>query len=123
MKAHHPIIKSASKASRLPCVEILTSRKKEPTAWRQVAMYAMRDSGMTYAEIAAVVKRDTSTTHSACAKLSKLANQNWFVEMLDKIGFVAIEVKAQQDCRAAVDRICQAIPPRLYMDAFGMADD
>jgi hypothetical protein len=85
-------------------------------------MYAMRDSGMTYAEISSAIKRDTSTIQSTCAKLSKLVKQNWFVEMLDKIGVVAREIKSGQEKRAAIDAAYFNAPLRLYMNAFSMAD-
>lgn len=120
---YHPVIKSVAKASKLCCHSVINDRKKEPTAWRQVAMYVMRDSGMSYAEIAAVVKKDISTIQITCAKLSKLLKQDWFTNMLNKIDFVASEIREEQDRKMAVDRICAGIPMRVYMNAFGMPDD
>lgn len=120
---YHPVIKAAAKAARIPCAELVTSRKKEPTAWRQVAIYAMRDSGMTYAEIAAATKRDTSTAHSTCDKLNKLASQKWFKDMLAKLHSGADAAKRRQAEQDVLDDLCARAPLRLYMNAFSMADD
>lgn len=119
---YHPIIKAAAKAAKTSSANIIASRKKEPTAWRQVAMYLMRDTGMTFAEIGAATKRDTSTIHSTCEKLNKLSKQQWFTDMLRALEDDSIKIHSVHAKRKAIDDIYFAAPQRLLMEAFAMAD-
>ena len=115
---HHPLIRAAAKISKIKAADIVNSRQKEPTAWRQVAMAVLRDSGMTYAEIAAATKRDHSTVYSNCQKLSKVKQQQWFVDMKKKLLDHATDDETKRVKREALDKFFADIPPIVYQMAW-----
>jgi chromosomal replication initiation ATPase DnaA len=114
MATFHPFIKAAAKISKIKAADIANSRKKEPTAWRQVIMTVMRETGMSYAEIAAAVKRDHSTVYAACQKLHKIKAQQWFADMRTDLLANAADETEKRRKKEALDKFCENIPMCLY---------
>lgn len=104
-----------ARLAKISVSDLLTSMKKVPTAFRSVLMVMLRERGLTFAQIAAVVGRDASTIQQACAKLKKESKAIWFVTLRDK-------VEAEVERRQKVDALCAQIPPWIYAAAFGSAE-
>lgn len=113
--SHHPIIKAAAKEAKMSIRDLLTDRKQEATAWRQVVMSIMRDNGMSLAEIAAATSRHTSTVHASCKKLDKLMTKEWFRALRDRI-------HARSKTISKPNPYWHNPPPRLYMMAWSTPD-
>jgi hypothetical protein len=122
MTEHHPIVRAAAKLAKCSPDEIIESRKREQTAWRQVAIAVMRDSGLTYGQIAGITNRDASTVCACCLKLDKLKGKPWFVKMRKQLMDDASADKSKRLKREALDQFCANIPPQVYMAAFACAD-
>lgn len=104
-----------ARLAKIPVSDLLTSMKKVPTAFRSVLMVMLRERGLTYAQIAALVSRDASTIQQACAKLKKESKATWFVTLRNK-------AEAEIERRRKTDELCRHIPPWVYAAAFASAE-
>jgi chromosomal replication initiation ATPase DnaA len=109
------LISVVARLAKIPVTDLLSSMKKVPTAFRSVLMIMLRERGMTYAQIAALVGRDASTIHQACTKLKKESKATWFVTLRNK-------AEAEVEKRQKVDALCQQIPPWIYAAAYASAE-
>lgn len=115
MKSDNELILVMARLSKISVTELLTSMKKVPTAFRSVLMVMLRERGMTYAQIAALVGRDASTIHQACTKLKKESKATWFVTLRNK-------AETEIERRQKVDSLCRQIPPWVYAAAYASAE-
>jgi chromosomal replication initiation ATPase DnaA len=102
---------------------LFESRTKEITAWRMIAIYLLRKSGRTLAQIAATVSRDASTISHAYAKIDKLANKKWFIELSNSIEDELDKLASKQIRKQILNAYCQRIPMGVYAAAFASSDD
>jgi chromosomal replication initiation ATPase DnaA len=109
------LIRVIARLAKIPVSDLLTSMKKVPTAFRSVLMVMLRERGLTYAQIAALVGRDASTIQQACAKLKKESKATWFVTLRNK-------AEAEIERKRKTDALCQYIPPWVYAAAFASAE-
>ena len=98
---------------------LFESRNKDVTAWRMIAIYLLRKSGRTMAQIAAIVSRDASTISHAFAKIDRLTEKKWFIDLTNSI---EDELDKRSD-KLMLNAFCQRIPMSVYAAAFAMADD
>jgi alkylated DNA nucleotide flippase Atl1 len=115
METDNELILVMARLAKIPVSELLTSMRKVPTAFRSVLMVMLRKRGLTYAQIAALVGRDASTIHQACARLKKESKATWFVTLRNK-------AEAEIERRRKVDTLCHRIPPWVYAAAFASAE-
>lgn len=115
METDNELILVMARLSKISVTELLTSMKKVPTAFRSVLMVMLRERGMTYAQIAALVGRDASTIHQACTRLKKESKATWFVTLRNK-------AEAEIERQRKVDALCRQIPPWVYAAAYASAE-
>lgn len=115
METDNELILVMARLAKIPVSELLTSMKKVPTAFRSVLMVMLRERGMTYAQIAALVGRDASTIHQACTRLKKESKATWFVTLRNK-------AEAEIERQRKVDALCRQIPPWVYAAAYASAE-
>lgn len=104
-----------ARLAKIPVVDLLTSMKKVPTAFRSVLMVMLRERGLTFAQIAAIVGRDASTIQQACSKLKKESKATWFVTLRNK-------AEEEVNRKRKTDELCKQIPPWVYAAAFASAE-
>jgi chromosomal replication initiation ATPase DnaA len=113
------ILETTARRAGVTAGILFESRNKDVTAWRMIAIHLLRKSGRTLAQIAAIMSRDTSTISHASAKIDKLTNKKWFIDLSNSI-------EDELDKRAnkqMLDAYCQRIPMEVYAAAFASADD
>lgn len=115
MQSDNELINAMARLAKIPVSDLLTSMKKVPCAFRSVLMVMLRDRGLTFAQIAALVGRDASTIQQACTKLKKESKATWFVTLRDK-------VETEVERKRKTDALCRQIPPWVYAAAFGSAE-
>jgi len=113
---HHPIIQAIAEQAKLTPELVLTDRQRDTTAWRQIAMVLMRDSGMTFMEIARITGRDPSTVNYTCKKLGKLKGKPWFEKLRAEVTARATALNP------APNPLWERPTPRLYAMAWACPD-
>ena len=78
-------IRAAARAAKLDYVTLLHGRGRDAAAWRQVAIFIIRDSGCTTAQLAALFGRDVSTIRSSLQKIRRVESKDWFTDLVAKI--------------------------------------
>jgi chromosomal replication initiation ATPase DnaA len=110
-ESSNDLVTAMARLAKIPVAELLTSMKKVPTAFRSVLMVMLRERGMTFAQIAALVGRDASTIQQACAKLKKESKATWFVALRNK-------AEAEIERKRKVDALCRQLPSWVYAAAY-----
>jgi chromosomal replication initiation ATPase DnaA len=113
------IIETIARRAGVTAGILFESRNKDVTAWRMIAIYVLRKTGKTMASIAAITSRDTSTISYAFAKIDKLKEKKWFIDLTNSI---EDELDKRAD-KQMLNAFCQRIPMSVYAAAFAMADD
>jgi chromosomal replication initiation ATPase DnaA len=113
------IIETIARRAGVTAGILFESRNKDVTAWRMIAIYLLRKSGRTLAQIAAVTSRDASTISHAFAKIDRLKEKKWFIDLTNSI---EDELDKRAD-KQMLDTLCQRIPMWVYAAAFASADD
>ena len=112
------IIETIARRAGVTAGVLFESRNREITAWRMIAIYMLRKSGLTLAQIAAIASRDASTISYASAKIDKISDKKWFIELSNSIKDELDKLASRQILNA----YCQRIPMEVYAAAFASPD-
>jgi len=113
------ILETIARRAGVTAGVLLESRDRDVRAWKMIAIYLLRKSGRTVAEVGVIVSRDPSTISHAFAKIDKQSGKKWFIDLSNSI---EEELNKKADNRT-VNAYCQRIPMEVYAAAFASSDD
>jgi chromosomal replication initiation ATPase DnaA len=114
-----PILETIARRAGVTAGVLLESRNRDVRAWKMIAIYLLRKSGRTVAEVGVIMSRDPSTISHAFQKIDKQAGKKWFIDLSNSIE----EELSKKVNNRELDSYCQRIPKEVYAAAFASSDD